>query len=161
MLSQVWIIPIGALIGLVSIDNLSTRIPALARWLNDNPKAKSLASTLIPTVIIATVNMLVPTIIIQVSGRGQTFVTLSKLHHATWCRYWKWAMINVGELALCGQWMMLTRLQSSRSVQEPRYSQACLVSLLVKAFPTPTPARSMSSRRPSPMAPFSSFLTAS
>lgn len=87
----------GALVGLVSIDNLSTRIPALARWLNDNPRAKSLGSTLIPTIIVALVNMLVPTIVIQVSGRGQTFVTLSKLHHATWCRYWKWVVINVSK----------------------------------------------------------------
>lgn len=86
----------GALVGLVSLDNLSTRIPALASWLTNHQKIKSLASTLIPTIIVAVVNMLVPTIIIQVSGRGQTFVTLSKLHHATWCRYWKWVIINVG-----------------------------------------------------------------
>lgn len=84
--------------GLVSLDNLSTRIPALARWLSANPRAKSLGSSLIPTIIVALVNMLVPTIVIQVSNRGQTFVTLSKLHHATWCRYWKWVVINVGRL---------------------------------------------------------------
>lgn len=92
-----WILPISALIGLVSLDNLSTRIPALARWLSNHAKAKSLASSLIPTVIVTITNMLIPTIMIQVSGRAQTFVTLSKLHHATWCRYWKWVVINVGE----------------------------------------------------------------
>lgn len=47
-----WILPISALIGLVSLDNLSTRIQALARWLSDNPKAKSLASSFIPTLIV-------------------------------------------------------------------------------------------------------------
>ena len=87
----------GALVGLVSLDNLSTRIPALADFLSRHQKAKSLGSSLIPTIIVALVNMLVPTIVIQVSNRGQTFVTLSKLHHATWCRYWKWVMVNVGE----------------------------------------------------------------
>lgn len=92
-----WILPISALIGLVSLDNLSTRIPALANWLSNHAKAKSLASTLIPTVIVTITNMLIPTIMIQVSGRAQTFVTFSKLHHATWCRYWKWVVINVGQ----------------------------------------------------------------
>jgi hypothetical protein len=87
----------GALVGLVSLDNLSTRIPALADFLSRHQKAKSLGSSLIPTIIVALVNMLVPTIVIQVSNRGQTFVTLSKLHHATWCRYWKWVMVNVGK----------------------------------------------------------------
>ena len=131
----VWIIPMGALVGLVSIDNLSTRIPALARWLNGHAKAKSLFSSLIPTIIVAVVNMLVPTIMIQVSGRGQTFVTFSKLHHATWCRYWKWVVINIGKSTqILRDSFADYSFKLSLSVLEQRFLQACWAFSPAKAF---------------------------
>lgn len=45
-----WIIPISLLVGLISVKNLATIIPALQDALNKHPKAAQAATSLLPYV---------------------------------------------------------------------------------------------------------------
>ncbi|KAH8922184.1 hypothetical protein BT69DRAFT_1243474 [Atractiella rhizophila] len=90
-----WIIPVTAIVTLVSIEKLSDRWGALARWLNANPKTKSLLSTLVPIFLTSILSLLAPQMIRVLSLKGQKIVVRSKLFYKLLCRYWKWLFFNI------------------------------------------------------------------
>lgn len=77
-LTIIWVIPISLLIGLLSLQSLQERLPALARWLEAHEVARSLFTGLLPTGIISLLNMYTPTCIGIAKRKGLTLITESK-----------------------------------------------------------------------------------
>ncbi|GAA5865963.1 hypothetical protein JCM8547_002898 [Rhodosporidiobolus lusitaniae] len=90
----VWLIPVSFLIGLFSLSSLTQRLPALAAFLERNPVANSVVTSLIPTAILAVLNMFVPTVLGIIQRKGKTLITESKWSAHTQESYWRFVVIN-------------------------------------------------------------------
>ncbi|KAG8773666.1 hypothetical protein FRC15_001883, partial [Serendipita sp. 397] len=90
-----WIIPVGALVALVSVDKISTFIPGLARYLDQHPYQKEVITAFLPTLIVALLAILVPLLLLLIGKQAHTILTLSKLHDTIMVRYYKFLVCNV------------------------------------------------------------------
>ncbi|GAA5890334.1 hypothetical protein JCM6882_008798 [Rhodosporidiobolus microsporus] len=90
-----WVLPISFLIGLLSLDSLTDHLPGLAAFLERNPVANSIFTSLLPTAIMAILNMFVPTVLGILQRKGRTLITESKWSLQTQAVYWKFVVINL------------------------------------------------------------------
>jgi hypothetical protein len=85
-----WILPVSALVALVSVDKISTFIPGLAAYFDAHRFQKELISAFVPTLIVALLAILVPLLLLLIGKQAHTILTLSKLHDTIMVRYYKW-----------------------------------------------------------------------
>ncbi|GAA6048909.1 hypothetical protein JCM3770_007114 [Rhodotorula araucariae] len=91
----IWVLPISVLIGLLSLESLRDHVPKLAEFLDRNPVAQSIVTSLLPTVLMALLNMYTPTVIGLIQRHGRTIITESKWSSLTQSSYFKFLMINL------------------------------------------------------------------
>ncbi|KPV76012.1 uncharacterized protein RHOBADRAFT_53012 [Rhodotorula graminis WP1] len=91
----IWVLPISILIGLLSLNSLRDHVPSLANFLVANPVAQSIVTSLLPTALIALLNMYTPTVIGLIQRHGRTIITESKWSRLTQSSYWKFVVINL------------------------------------------------------------------
>ncbi|BGP38092.1 hypothetical protein JCM10450v2_002023 [Rhodotorula kratochvilovae] len=91
----IWVLPISVLIGLLSLESLREHVPKLADFLDRNPVAQSVVTSLLPTVLMALLNMYTPTVIGLIQRHGRTIITESKWMALTQSSYWKFQIINL------------------------------------------------------------------
>ncbi|GAA5931546.1 uncharacterized protein JCM15063_001498 [Sporobolomyces koalae] len=90
----VWVVPISFLIGLFSLESLTVRLPGLANFLRNNTTLNTLFSSLLPTALMAVLNMFVPTVLGILQRKGKTIITESKWSAQTQSAYHKFLIIN-------------------------------------------------------------------
>ncbi|GAA5983145.1 hypothetical protein JCM5350_007895 [Sporobolomyces pararoseus] len=93
-LTIVWVLPISFLIGLFSLESLSNRLPGVANFLRTNSTLNTLFSSLLPTGLMAILNMFVPTVLGILQRKGKTIITESKWSAQTQSAYHKFLIIN-------------------------------------------------------------------
>ncbi|GAA6006475.1 hypothetical protein JCM11491_004976 [Sporobolomyces phaffii] len=93
-LTIVWVLPISFLIGLFSLESLSARLPQVANFLQTNSTLNTLFSSLLPTALMAVLNMFVPTVLGILQRKGKTIITESKWSAQTQSAYHKFLIIN-------------------------------------------------------------------
>ncbi|GAA5970112.1 hypothetical protein JCM11641_000274 [Rhodosporidiobolus odoratus] len=71
-----------------------TSLDLVAAYLEDNPVANSLFTSLLPTAIVAVLNLFVPTVLGIIQRKGKTLITESKWSAQTQAVYWKFVAIN-------------------------------------------------------------------
>lgn len=84
-----WIIPVGALVALVSVDKISTFIPGLASYLDRHKYQKEIITAFLPTLLVALLAILVPLLLLLIGKKAHTILTLSRLHDTIMTRYYK------------------------------------------------------------------------
>ncbi|GAA5822842.1 hypothetical protein JCM10212_001470 [Sporobolomyces blumeae] len=90
----VWVVPISFLIGLFSLESLTNHLPNVAAFLQNNSTLNTLFSSLLPTALMAVLNMFVPTILGILQRKGKTIITESKWSSKTQSAYHKFLIIN-------------------------------------------------------------------
>lgn len=125
------VIPVSALLGLVSVQNIARIVPGLLNYFANHEGVQSLLTTLVPTVLLSILLFLVPTMLIQLSNRGQRFFTVSSLHHAVLARYWKFLFTDVVILFCVGRAAVESVFQSPGSLLQP----SSLLNQIASAFP--------------------------
>lgn len=90
-----WIIPVGALVALVSVDKISSFIPGLASYFDAHPYQKEVITAFLPTLIVALLAILVPMLLLLIGKQAHTILTLSRLHDTIMVRYYKFLVCNV------------------------------------------------------------------
>ncbi|GAA6001064.1 hypothetical protein JCM10207_007396 [Rhodosporidiobolus poonsookiae] len=124
----IWVLPISFLIGLLSLNSLKERLPAVAAFLERNPVANSLFTSLLPTAIMAVINMFVPTVIGILTRNGRTIITESKWSASTQASYWKFVAVNFITIFSIGNTAFTAFLNSFRR-------PTSVLDVVAKAFP--------------------------
>ncbi|KAF8596736.1 hypothetical protein BDV93DRAFT_610707 [Ceratobasidium sp. AG-I] len=90
-----WVFPISIITTLISIKSLETVFHPLTKFFERNPRAESLITGLIPTLLVAGLGILIPVILFAIGRKAQTEVTFSGLHNGILIRYYKWLIMNI------------------------------------------------------------------
>ncbi|CED82431.1 Uncharacterized conserved protein [Phaffia rhodozyma] len=90
-----WIIPITLFAGLVSVKNIATIIPHLQDVLDKYPKAATIITSLLPTLLVSGLTLLIPLLLFLISRNAETIVTKSQMHNIMLSRYYRFLMCNV------------------------------------------------------------------
>ncbi|KAJ4482111.1 hypothetical protein J3R30DRAFT_3286495 [Lentinula aciculospora] len=90
-----WLFPVSLLVGLVSIQNISTFWPSLKRYLDNHPWEEEVIQSFVPTLLVALLALLIPLILLLIGKKAHTITTLSALHDRIMTRYYKFLIVNV------------------------------------------------------------------
>ncbi|GAA5927178.1 hypothetical protein JCM10213_005601 [Rhodosporidiobolus nylandii] len=126
-----WLLPISFLIGLLSLESLKEHLPALAAYLERNTVANSLFTSLLPTAILAVLNMFVPTVLGIIQRKGKTLITESKWSQQTQAVYWKFVAINFLIIFCIGITAFTSLLNVFSALRQPE----SVLSIVAAAFP--------------------------
>lgn len=110
-----WVFPLGFVVSILTLEQLSSVVPDVANFLAEHDVVNSIFSNLLPTAIIALIGMLVPTLFTMITRKGQSFITLSKLHATVQQRYYKWAIVNIVIIFCAGVTIFSTFLAAFQS----------------------------------------------
>ncbi|CCL99716.1 uncharacterized protein FIBRA_01738 [Fibroporia radiculosa] len=90
-----WVFPVSILVGLVSIQNISTYWPGLETYLNNHEWEEELLQSFVPTVLVSLLSLLIPLILLLIAKKAHTIAMLSTLHDRIMTRYYKFLVVNV------------------------------------------------------------------
>lgn len=90
-----WLFPLSLFVGLVSIQNISAYLPALARYLDGHPWEEEVIQSFVPTLIVALLTLLIPILLLLIAKKAHTILTLSSLHDRIMTRYYKFLIVNI------------------------------------------------------------------
>ncbi|KAJ3997551.1 hypothetical protein F5050DRAFT_1877098, partial [Lentinula boryana] len=90
-----WLFPVSLLVGLVSIQNISTFWPSLKSYLDNHPWEEEVIQSFVPTLLVALLALLIPLILLLIGKKAHTITTLSALHDRIMTRYYKFLIVNV------------------------------------------------------------------
>ncbi|GJN88429.1 hypothetical protein Rhopal_001395-T1 [Rhodotorula paludigena] len=124
----IWVVPVSILIGLLSLESLRQHVPSLADFLDRNPAAQSLVTSLLPTALLALLNMYTPTVIGIIQRKGRTLITESKWSALTQSAYWKFIVVNLLIIFCIG-------ITAFTSVLNALESPTSVLDVVASAFP--------------------------
>jgi ABC-type antimicrobial peptide transport system permease subunit len=84
-----WVIPVSALVALISVDKISAFFPVLDDYLDKHPYQKEVITAFVPTLLVAILAILVPLLLLLIAKQAHTILTLSRLHDTIMTRYYK------------------------------------------------------------------------
>lgn len=84
-----WVIPVSALVALISVDKISAFFPVLDEYLSHHSYQKEVITAFIPTLLVAILAILVPLLLLLIAKQAHTILTLSRLHDTIMTRYYK------------------------------------------------------------------------
>ncbi|PVG01499.1 hypothetical protein CPB86DRAFT_699009 [Serendipita vermifera] len=137
-----WILPVSALVALVSVDKISSFIPGLAQYFDAHQYQKELISAFVPTLLVALLAILVPLLLLLIGKQAHTILTLSKLHDTIMVRYYKFLVCNVlvffciGTAALNS---ILDQIRRGRGISGTGDEPKDAVSIVATSFPNGAP----------------------
>ncbi|KAI0775528.1 DUF221-domain-containing protein [Trametes elegans] len=129
-----WVFPVSLLVGLVNIQNLSTFVPGLLKFLGTHQWQEELLQSFLPTVMVALLSLLIPLLLLLIAKRAHTIATLSSLHDRIMTRYYKFLVVNVLIFFCVGTVALQSFLVSFRNTTAPRVAE-----VISQSFPVAGP----------------------
>ncbi|CDO75297.1 hypothetical protein BN946_scf184654.g5 [Trametes cinnabarina] len=129
-----WVFPVSIFVGLVNIQNLSTFIPGLLKYLEKHQWEEELLQSFLPTVLVALLSLLIPLILLLIAKRAHTIATLSALHDRIMTRYYKFLVVNVLVFFCVGTAALQSFLVSFKNATAPKVAE-----VISQSFPVAGP----------------------
>ncbi|KAG2066463.1 DUF221-domain-containing protein [Suillus decipiens] len=129
-----WVFPVSLFVGLVSIQSISTFWPSLYNYLSSHPWQEELIQSFLPTVLISLLTILIPPILLLISKKAHTTITLSVMHDTIMTRYYKFLIVNVLVFFCVGTAALQSFLTSFKTV-----SGSGILNTVASSFPTAGP----------------------
>ncbi|EGN98239.1 hypothetical protein SERLA73DRAFT_169263 [Serpula lacrymans var. lacrymans S7.3] len=129
-----WIFPVSLLVGLVSIQNISTFWPGLKAYLDHHPWEEEIIQSFVPTLLVSLLALLIPLILLLLAKKAHTITTLSALHDRIMTRYYKFLIVNVLVFFCVGTAALQSFLSSFKAVSGNNVLQ-----VVADSFPTAGP----------------------
>ncbi|KAJ7600700.1 hypothetical protein C8J56DRAFT_911019 [Mycena floridula] len=130
-----WLFPVSLLVGLVSIQNISTYLPKLKTYLDRHPWEEEVIQSFVPTLLVALLALLIPLILLLIGKKAHTITTLSALHDRIMTRYYKFLIVNVLVFFCVGTAALQSVLASFKVVT----SGNDVLKIVADSFPTAGP----------------------
>ncbi|KAJ7505259.1 hypothetical protein B0H11DRAFT_2154128 [Mycena galericulata] len=131
-----WLFPVSLLVGLVSIQNISAFLPALAAYLNKHQWEEDLIQSFVPTLLVSLLALSIPPILLLIAKKAHTITTLSALHDLIMTRYYKFLIVNVLVFFCVGTAALQSILDSFKANQT---SKVDILQIVGQSFPTAGP----------------------
>ncbi|KAF5385713.1 hypothetical protein D9757_005480 [Collybiopsis confluens] len=129
-----WIFPVTLLVGLVSIQSISTFWPRLRVYLDKHPWEEEVIQSFLPTLLVALLALLIPLILLLIGKKAHTITTLSALHDRIMTRYYKFLIVNVLVFFCVGTAALQSILDSIGGS-----SATTVLNIVATSFPTAGP----------------------
>ncbi|KAG2338484.1 hypothetical protein BDR05DRAFT_969182 [Suillus weaverae] len=129
-----WVFPVSLFVGLVSIQSISTFWPSLYNYLSSHPWEEEVIQSFLPTVLISLLTILIPPILLLISKKAHTIITLSVMHDTITTRYYKFLIVNVLVFFCVGTAALQSFLTSFKTV-----SGSGIINTVASSFPTAGP----------------------
>ncbi|KAJ3973244.1 hypothetical protein EV361DRAFT_78192 [Lentinula raphanica] len=129
-----WLFPVSLLVGLVSIQNISTFWPSLKSYLDNHPWEEEVIQSFVPTLLVALLALLIPLILLLIGKKAHTITTLSALHDRIMTRYYKFLIVNVLVFFCVGTAALQSILDSVGAS-----SANTVLNIVASSFPTAGP----------------------
>ncbi|KIK52099.1 hypothetical protein GYMLUDRAFT_88867 [Collybiopsis luxurians FD-317 M1] len=129
-----WLFPVSLLVGLVSIQNISTFWPKLKSYLDKHPWEEEVIQSFVPTLLVALLALLIPLILLLIGKKAHTITTLSALHDRIMTRYYKFLIVNVLVFFCVGTAALQSVLNSVGGT-----SASTVLNVVATSFPTAGP----------------------
>ncbi|KIM23172.1 hypothetical protein M408DRAFT_17948 [Serendipita vermifera MAFF 305830] len=136
-----WVIPVTALVALISVDKISAFFPGLASYLSRHSYQKELITAFVPTLLVAILAILVPLLLLLIAKQAHTILTLSRLHDTIMVRYYKFLVCNVLVFFCIGTTSLnaiLDSLRQNPGIEDPTDSRD-FVKIVATSFPNAAP----------------------
>ncbi|KAK0487567.1 hypothetical protein IW261DRAFT_1448670 [Armillaria novae-zelandiae] len=130
-----WLFPVSLLVGLVSIQNISTFWPSLKAYLDRHAWEEEVIQSFLPTLLVALLALLIPLILLLIAKKAHTITTLSALHDRIMTRYYKFLIVNVLVFFCVGTAAMQSLLTSFRASA----SRPDILQIVADSFPSAGP----------------------
>ncbi|KAL1736526.1 hypothetical protein EV714DRAFT_198114 [Schizophyllum commune] len=130
-----WLFPVSLLVGLVSIQNISSFWPQLKAYLDKHPWEEEVIQSFLPTILVALLALLIPLLLLLIAKKAHTITTLSALHDRILTRYYKFLIVNVLVFFCVGTAAVQTILTSFRADA----SAPDILGIVADSFPTAGP----------------------
>ncbi|VDC00686.1 unnamed protein product [Peniophora sp. CBMAI 1063] len=131
-----WLFPLSLFVGLVSIQNISAYLPALAKYLNGHPWEEDVIQSFVPTLIVALLTLLIPILLLLIAKKAHTILTLSSLHDRIMTRYYKFLIVNILVFFCVGTAALQSVLLS---LSAPQDTTTDLLEIVATSFPSAGP----------------------
>lgn len=129
-----WLFPVSLLVGLVSIQNISTFWPSLKAYLDQHSWEEEVIQSFLPTLLVALLALLIPLILLLIGKKAHTITTLSALHDRIMTRYYKFLIVNVLVFFCVGTAALQSVLASFKATTTPD-----VLKVVADSFPTAGP----------------------
>ncbi|KZT09143.1 uncharacterized protein LAESUDRAFT_695760 [Laetiporus sulphureus 93-53] len=129
-----WVFPVSILVGLVSIQNISSFWPQLSTYLDKHPWEEEVLQSFVPTVLVSLLSLLIPLLLLLIAKKAHTIATLSTLHDRIMTRYYKFLIVNVLIFFCVGTATLQSFLVSLSST-----SGLQVIQIVADSFPTAGP----------------------
>ncbi|KAF7298976.1 CBM1 domain-containing protein [Mycena indigotica] len=131
-----WLFPVSLLVGLVSIQNISSFWPALKSYLDKHQWEEDVIQSFLPTLLVALLALSIPPILLLIAKKAHTITTLSALHDLILTRYYKFLVVNVLVFFCVGTVALQSVLDSFKANQT---SNVNILQIVTDSFPTAGP----------------------
>ncbi|KAJ7069743.1 hypothetical protein C8F01DRAFT_526127 [Mycena amicta] len=131
-----WLFPVSLLVGLVSIQNISSFWPALKAYLDKHQWEEDLIQSFLPTLLVALLALCIPPVLLLIAKKAHTITTLSALHDLILTRYYKFLVVNVLVFFCVGTVALQSVLDSFKANQT---SKVDILQIVADSFPTAGP----------------------
>ncbi|TRM64114.1 hypothetical protein BD626DRAFT_493819 [Schizophyllum amplum] len=130
-----WLFPVSLLVGLVSIQNISSFWPQLKAYLDRHPWEEEVIQSFLPTILVALLALLIPLVLLLIAKKAHTITTLSAMHDRILTRYYKFLIVNVLVFFCVGTAALQTVIESFRADA----STPDILGIVADSFPTAGP----------------------
>ncbi|KIY44762.1 DUF221-domain-containing protein [Fistulina hepatica ATCC 64428] len=131
-----WLFPLSLLVGLVSIQNISTFWPQLQAYLDKHQWQEEIIQSFLPTLLVALLTLLIPLILLLIAKKAQRLSTQSAMHGILMSRYYKFLIVNVLVFFCVGTAALQSVLESFKSDAD---TKANVLEIVADSFPTAGP----------------------
>ncbi|KAJ7212056.1 hypothetical protein GGX14DRAFT_621525 [Mycena pura] len=131
-----WLFPVSLLVGLVSIQNISSFWPALKIYLDKHQWEEDLIQSFLPTLLVSLLALCIPPVLLLIAKKAHTITTLSALHDLILTRYYKFLIVNVIVFFCVGTAALQSVLDSFKANQT---TQVDILEIVADSFPTAGP----------------------
>jgi hypothetical protein len=88
-LRSLQIFPVSLFCGLASLNNIAGFLKPLRVFLDAHPKLESVATGLLPVILVALLTLAICPILLVIANKAETIVTGLGVHNAVLNRFWK------------------------------------------------------------------------
>ncbi|KAF7288521.1 CBM1 domain-containing protein [Mycena chlorophos] len=131
-----WLFPVSLLVGLVSIQNISSFWPALSTYLNNHQWEEDVLQSFVPTLLVSLLAICIPPVLLLIAKKAHTITTLSALHDLILTRYHKFLIVNVLVFFCVGTVALQSVLDSFKADET---SKVDIEGIVAGSFPTAGP----------------------
>ncbi|CAK5284161.1 unnamed protein product [Mycena citricolor] len=131
-----WIFPVSLLVGLVSIQNISSFWPTLKNYLDRHPWEEDVIQSFVPTLLVSLLALSIPPILLLIAKKAHTLTTMSALHDLIMTRYYKFLVVNVLVFFCVGTAALQSVLDS---ITAHKHSSVNILNIVANSFPTAGP----------------------